>query len=304
MKKNKKSRWIILNCVPSIVSWLSLDLHHGVRVLDERDDGGPSERWSWILWFRDSDTCEDHYLEWHTHCSKEGDPTCMYLRANAESDPKEKILWNRKASDSGHSQALVKMAYAYLKFLPSEEIEYNRTKASELFGQAIESSNDPDGHYGMATLYLSKARISVLQQPDDQSKQRKAIEVMNSPLVAKAIEHLEGAARGGHAFAMFNLGISHTFGYASEDHGVDYELAAEWFEASGLPEGLAAKAMYLGAVGKQEEMRDYQQKAMTLGYGAPWRRPARERTGSGGSSGPKLNLDWPPLPNGLMPPEW
>lgn len=291
--------------VPAFQFLLVLDLHHGVRVLDERNDGGPSERWSWILWFRDSDTCQDHASEWHRECAHKGNPTCMYLQASSSRDsPRDVISWNQKASDSGHAQASVKLAYAYLKVLPSDFVEFNITKARELFGQAILSSNEPDGHYGMAALYLNQVRSIILGQPDNESKQKMAIEAQNSPLVAKAIEHLEEAARGGHVFAMFNLGICHTFGYASKDNSVDYDLATEWFEASGLPEGLFAKAMYLKAIGNHVEADIYREKAATLGFGTPWRKDARERTGSGGSHGPKLNLDWPPLPGGVMPPEW
>ena len=227
----------------------------------------------------------------------------MYLQATKEKNPQKMLVWNQKASNAGHAQASVKLAYAHLKVLQSP-IPYNRTKGKELFESAIKSSDEPDGHYGMAKLYLNKVKTSILEQPDNERKQQKAIEARNSPLVTKAIVHLEEATKGGHPFAMFNLGICHTFGYSSPDNSVDYELAAEWFEASGLPEGLFAKAMYLNSIGDQEQAEVYRQKAMVLGYGTPWRKPARERTGSGGSSGAKLNLEWPPLPGGRMPPEW
>jgi hypothetical protein len=77
------------------------DLHHGVRVFDQRDDGGPAERWSWIMWFRDSDTCEDHEPDWYHQCSEDGNPTCMYLRATHEKSNEDVVLWNQKASDAG-----------------------------------------------------------------------------------------------------------------------------------------------------------------------------------------------------------
>ena len=77
------------------------DLHHGVHVFDQRDDGGPAERWSWIMWFRDSDTCEDHEPDWYHQCSEDGNPTCMYLRATHERSTEDVVLWNQKASDAG-----------------------------------------------------------------------------------------------------------------------------------------------------------------------------------------------------------
>jgi hypothetical protein len=35
-------------------------LAHGVQVYNLQDRPTETERWSWILWYRDSDTCEDH----------------------------------------------------------------------------------------------------------------------------------------------------------------------------------------------------------------------------------------------------
>jgi len=299
--KSSERHYVKLNRGDAVAHQSSL--HHGVRVLDQRDDGGPSERWSWIMWFRDSDTCEDHGREWHLSCAEEGNPTCMYLRATTESSQEDVLMWNQKASDAGHAQASVKLAYAYLKKLPSH-LEYDRNKAMELFESAIAVSNEPDGHYGLATLYLEGARARIMSQPDNQSKQKAAVSAMGGPYVTKAISHLVEAAKGGHVFAMFNLGICHTFGYGTKSGEKDYELAAEWFEASGLPEGLQAKAMYLGSVGRTNEAREFNKKAQIMGFGKPWRKMARERTGSGGSGGVSMNLMWPPLPGGVMPPTW
>jgi hypothetical protein len=125
-----------------------------------------------------------------------------------------------------------------------------------------------------------------------------------SPLVLEAIVHLEEAARSGHVFAMFNLGISHLYGYGRTDGRRDPDLAAEWFEASGLPEGLFAKSLHASSVGRKEEAEMWRSRASLLGFGSSWRKHARERTGSGGSSGAKLNLKWPPLPTGETPQEF
>ena len=102
---------------------------------------------------------------------------------------------------------------------------------------------------------------------------------------------------------MFNLGICHTYGYSQKYGSKDFELAAEWFEASRLPEGLFAKSLYLDSAGRKDEAEVYRQKAATLGFGSRWRKPARERTGSEGSSGANLNLQWPPLLGAAIPPD-
>eukprot|EP00536_Pseudo-nitzschia_multiseries_P015558 jgi/Psemu1/299044/fgenesh1_pm.910_\ len=147
-------------------------------------------------------------------------------------------------------------------------------------------------------------RTRILNQPTDAAKSAAAQAAQAGPEMMKAIKHLEEAARGDHVFAMFNLGICHTYGYGRTDGFRDYEAAVEWFEASGLPEGLFAKSTYLEAVGRTEEAGEYERKARVLGFGTPWRIPAREQTGSGGSGGVKLNLQWPPLATGEMPPRW
>jgi len=284
------------------------NLHHGVKVLDTRDDGGPSERWSWVMWFRDSDTCEDHGNEWHHKCSEAGNPTCMYMRASRQSEMEEILKWNRLASDAGHAQASVKLAYAYLKRLASD-LPYDRERARQLFEAAVVSSNEPDGHYGLAALYLEGLDNRIMQEPTETAKSEAAAAARSSPDMMWAIRHLEEAARGDHVFAMFNLGICHTYGYGRADGFRDYPAAVEWFEASGLPEGFFAKASYLQVVAGnnatlQQQALDFQERARILGFGAPWRVPARERTGSGGSGGAKLNLVWPSLPNGERPPRW
>ena len=103
---------------------------------------------------------------------------------------------------------------------------------------------------------------------------------------------------------MFNLGIAHLYGYGRDDGQRNPDLAGDWFEASGLPEGLFAKSMHPSSVGKKQEAKVYKERASALGFGSPWRKPARERTGRGGSGGAKLNFPWPPLPRGELPPEW
>ena len=138
-----------------------------------------------------------------------------------------------------------------------------------------------------------------------ETQRRTAIETFPSPTMLQAIHHLEEAARAGHSFAMFNLGICSTYGYGQTDGALrDFELAIQWFEASGLPEGFFAKSLYLQQTGNMGRGEECRRKASALGFGSPWRRPAREQTGSGGSSGAKLNLHWPPLPTGEMPPGW
>jgi len=290
------------------------DLHHGVRVLDERNDGRPSERWSWIMWFRDSETCQDHKSEWYESCpgQEDGNPICTYLQATAAS-PQNVLHYLQKASNDGHPQASVKLGWAYLKALQSE-LPFDIEKAKELFMNAIESSNDPDGHYGLSTIYLAQIKMKTMGRPTKEQRIEMAKDLMtsSSSLLLDAIYHLEEAAKCGHVFAMFNLGIAAFYGYGRSvvtdgqpQPQKDPNLAAEWFEASGLPEGLAARSMYEMSIGNKEKSILYEQRATLLGYGSSWRKEARQKTGSGGFVGASLNLQWPPIyPTGETPQEW
>lgn len=44
-------------------------------------DVGSGKRWSWILWFRDSTTCDDHSFEWFQGCAEAepANPVCQML---------------------------------------------------------------------------------------------------------------------------------------------------------------------------------------------------------------------------------
>lgn len=93
------------------------DLLHGVKV-----ESG--ERWSWILWFRDSATCEEHGHEWFASCAEAGDAICASLHSGKTGHlpglkPQEAfamtIAMNEKAAAGGDARAMVKLARASLK---------------------------------------------------------------------------------------------------------------------------------------------------------------------------------------------
>lgn len=263
------------------------DLFHGVQVLDnvtlDVDASGnrltTPERWSWILWLRDSDTCEDNSQSWHTKCALTGNPTCQLLHATTRGDEKDVLHWNQLASDNGHGAASVKLARAYLKLLPSS-LSYDWHKAKDLFQRAVDLTNEPDGHYGLAGLCLEEA-----------SSTREG--VVSYDLIMKALIHLEKAALGRHPFAMFNLGIAHLYGYGYPNGMNDQDVAGQWFETCGLPEGIYLRSLQMNALGKKKEAEDYLKQATILGHGSPIREGARKLTGSGGAGGVDLNLMWP-----------
>ena len=298
-------------------------LLHGVRVYeldhDSNDDvvdesttnnnttTTTTNRWSWILWYHDSTTCQDDYgYEWFVECARDGNPLCQQLHANkvgatpglSQQQAADQVLdYNIQAARGGAGMAAVKVARAYLHQLASS-LPFSVEKAVEYFQIAIESHN-PDGHYGMAQLLLGQVKLQQQQQQQESSLAHN--DFYKDERVRQAVYHLEQAALLGHAFSQYNLGMVHTFGYATGH--INGTFAAEWFVASGLPEGNYLCAKQAQAIGNTPRYDWCAQRAVALGFTAPWRPQARQITGSGGAGGVSLNLHWPTAMDGRIPPE-
>ena len=77
------------------------------------------------------------------------------------------------------------------------------------------SSADPECLYGLAQMLIDN---QTLPEPPHTTR------------LEAAVDALEQAARHGHAFAAYNLGIAHLHGLGVAR--ADAELAAEWFGLS------------------------------------------------------------------------
>lgn len=289
-------------------------LLHGVKVHDLKPPHDPTttERFSWILWYRDSDTCEDYSYEWFADCANNGNPICQQLHSTkvgnvpgikTQDISKHILQLNMEAAKGGAAESAVKIARAYLKLLPST-LEYNEEEAKTFYNIAIQSFN-PEGHYGLAHLILlsinkDNEALYNLSTSEEDRKERDRLKEKQQEKLKEVIQHLEAAAKLGHEFSMFNLGIAHVFGYGLSRINVD--LAASWFIESGLPEGYFVAAQQAASVGDEKRYKDHMEKAKTLGYFAFWRKEARMRTGSGGAAGVDLNLPWPEAIDGRKPP--
>jgi len=216
------------------------------------------------------------------------------------------IYWNQQATENGNGVSMVKLARAYEKYLDSP-LPLDPEKARSLYQKAVDVSNSPDGNYGLAFMYLKNATQLIFE--DFQSSGKIYHSNTAKKLIHLAVSHLEDAALRNHPFSMFNLGLAHLFGYGyynldEENRQYRINLAGDWFEASGLPEGYMAKSMHASSVGNEDDAEHFRRSAEILGFGSQWRKIARERTGSGGASGVTINMPWPPLSNGNKPPEW
>lgn len=250
------------------------DLLHGVEV-----ESG--ERWSWILWYRDSTTCDEHGHEWFAACAIEGNPICQGLHAtkvnkvpgiSGGEHARQMLEWHMQAAEGGMAQSIIKLARAFQKRLPSA-LPFEPDTAARLYQRGIELWDDPDCYYGLAQTLLQNQT-----QADGEGPVRHALRLF------------EAAAKEGHRFAAYNLGVAHMHGHGTPRDG---GLAAEWFAYSGLPEGLYLVAQYHRAHGRTLEAARWLERAKTLGHGAPWREKAREHTGTGGAGGVSLHSAWP-----------
>jgi hypothetical protein len=260
------------------------------------------------LWFRDSEECVDHSMDWFAECAAQGNPLCLQFQASKlvqhyeatasaasgagnkeeESRVGRRVMeLNMMAAEKGAAEAAVKVARAYLKQLPSD-LEFNLDEAKRFFRLAIRSHSS-EGHFGMASVLVAESNMAASPRQQDEALRR-------------AVYHLERAATSLHAYGCFNLGVAHIFGYGVPR--VDMELGVQWLVRSGLPEGFVLASQYAATIGDQSRHDEWLRQALILGWDQPWRVQARQSTGSGGAAGVDLNLMWPPsiARGGIQPP--
>ena len=97
------------------------DLLHGVQVNDFGEDE-PAVRWSWILWFKDSSTCQQRGYEWSESCAHTGDALCQYLQGwrvhlNPKLSKQEQLdrreKWMTLAASQGFGEAAFKVGRSH-----------------------------------------------------------------------------------------------------------------------------------------------------------------------------------------------
>jgi len=321
------------------------NLLHGVKV-----EAG--ERWSWVLWYKDSATCEDHGHEWSAECALQGDAVCQNLHASKvggtpglsrEETLRAVEMWSLRAAHNGHSGSMYKLGRAFLHKLPST-LPLDVGQAAAWLQRAVEASGEPDAYYGLAQLVLEMhGRLLEMSAPgggpnadaDADGTDVIAAQVVQAAEAAAALAAdgagagagagagmgartarlgvrwplrlalslFEAAAARRHEFAMYNLGIAHLYAYGTER---DAGLAARWFEACGLPEGMYATAMARRTAGRDAEAEAWEARARRLGFGTPWRKAARLTTGTGGGGvgGVDLHSAWPGMGHPDGPPDW
>lgn len=223
------------------------DLEHGVEVI--------GERWSWILWYRDTKSCEmSSAAKWSRDCAKSGNPICEYMYAwrmhlNPQLSERQalakSIQWFRRSANHGYPQAMFQLAKNRLE---SEDLQ----GAKHWLRRGIEK-RDADASYYMAQLLIMNST------GPNSTQAREAVFLLED--AAQAVSSPETGA----TYAMYNLGIAHLFGYGGLS--VNATLAAEWFEASGLPEGLMSVSFLRKSAGYPGEAQEWKKRAERQGFG-------------------------------------
>eukprot|EP00949_MAST-11_sp_MAST-11-sp1_P002430 g2430.t1 len=258
------------------------DLLHGVQVLPPARGVRP-KRWSWILWFKDSESCEQHGHEWSRSCARKGDALCQFLYSwRVFLNPKltqkeidaERAAWMLKSADGGFGEAMFKIGRIELG-------ERKVHRAVGFFQRAI-AAGEVDACYQIAHLLL----LRIIEPSDDAiSREDEALEMLECAAAAGA------SPFGGSAYAMYNLGVAYLYGFAGLRRNVP--VALSWFQKSGLPEGLMAMSLHARASGDMSKARLLQARADAAGFGV--RQQRRDQALFG------LHCNWPGFPG---PPRW
>ena len=282
------------------------DLLHGVQV--EKNNliqKQHSERWSWIMWFKDSAQCHQYGYEWSRKCAHRGDALCQYtygwriflnpsLSTAQSSIAREK--WMTKSAMNGFGEAMFKIGRNHLG-------RQNMTGANYWFRRSIETG-DPDASYQVGhLLLLGMLKPSALLVRGGGGEGRgggttaavSTKQSVQTALELEALQLFENAAKWGSSpfagapFAMYNLGVAWLYGYGGIQRNP--AVAAQWFERSGLPEGMMAMSLYYNnRKGKKKVAKQLKRMAIKYGFG---NRPSRDQALFG------LHSNWP-----TGPPQW
>ena len=76
---------------------------------------------------------------------------------------------------------------------------------------------------------------------------------------------------------MYNLGVAWLYGFGGVPR--DPSVAAQWFRASGLPEGLMALSLFQRSQGLTDDADQLETRARRIGFGSHERLAMRDQSG-------------------------
>lgn len=262
------------------------DLLHGVQVDDFSEDR-PSVRWSWILWFKDHDKCEQRGYEWSESCAKAGDALCQYLQGwrvhlnpklTTPQHHKLRKKWMTLSAMQGFGEASFKVGRA--------NFEHSNMTGAVWWLQKARAAGEADASYQLGHIVLNGLIAPACVAPGETRKdaaQREALALFEEAAMAGASPY------SGAQFAMYNIGVAWLFGFAGLERNPT--TAARWFNAANIPEALMAYSLYLGSVGEKKKSQMVVDMAKSQGFPRDPRRRDQPLFG--------LHGDWP-----KGPPQW
>lgn len=162
---------------------------HGVRV-------GDGERWSWIIWFKDSADCSDSIDgTWTREQALSGDAVAQFIHAKRSKHDAEFFHFLNESASSGFPLAADELGMLYLRGMNG--VQPNITEAVRLFTLSSESG-EPSGHYNLG--------LAALQQNN----------------FAEAVKHFNDSAFGGNLLAIANMGVAYYNGMGGVEKGKSF----------------------------------------------------------------------------------
>ena len=248
------------------------DLLHGVHLPD--DDG---ERWSWVMWYKDSTTCTDHGEEWHAACAAQGNSLCQYLqsmRVRRTPPPKgsslgsmalpkgptqgakpkvdnevsraERVKWVKSAAEQGLGRAMDR--YAVLLHT-GQGVPRDDAQAAIWMRRAIAASGEANAHCRLGQMLWEGSAFP--STPRGNAK-------------AEAAAHFRMAAARGSPSCNYNIGVLHLKGI--EGVAVKNEaLAMRWLARANTAEAMHAMGIMHNSAGRLEEAEHWLVRAHAAG---------------------------------------
>ena len=242
-------------------------LLHGVTIptdddaTDASDEDGEDagsvrhwERWSWIVWYSDSSSCEERAHLWHQAAADAGDdPLTTFLHAKRlHLDPRmstpdaarARARYLTRAADDGFTRAMVDLGMAYKT---ADGVPRDVARAARWWRRACDTADRAMACFNLGQLILESADelAGVLSGDERREPVRTAVRLFFAAVADNATDASVGSAVGGggvagdgqvlavspgHSLAFHNLGVAHLKGRAVPQ---DDDLAATYFGRAG-----------------------------------------------------------------------
>jgi len=197
-------------------------LLHGVRVTS-------GERWSWILWLKNSPqvnvSCDAvDSMQWTEAGAVSGDPLAQFLHAGRARSKAESLAWLRKSAEGGFARAANELGQALVEGTKGIK---NREEGRQWLQVAAEAG-EPEALYNLGLLYLGDN-------------------------VTAAVELFREAGERGVGAACKNMGVAYYNGRGGVEK--NWKIAREWFLRAGDASSmLLASQIALATAGEESNM--------------------------------------------------